>query len=345
MNPFKLNRVANTGLEVTRMGFGGGTLGDPNEIISEVRSLETIDAAFSAGIKFYDTAPWYGNGKSEHRLGTYLRNQPRDSFSLNTKVGRYYTRPDDVGAFQQPRWLGGLPFEVNFDYTAGGLERSYRESLLRLGLNRVDSLVIHDLDIKFHQTEEAVDARFKELIDGGGYAYLKSLKARGEIKAIGVGINFAGLMPRFLNYCDIDFFLVAMPYTLLDQPTLEEAFPMCEARGVSVISGAVFASGILATGVVGNALYGYQPAREEALRRVSAMEEVCERYQIPLGAAALQFPLGHPIVSSVIPGMNSPAIVRKNLEWFQLDIPDDLWAELKSGGLLGEEVPVPILKG
>lgn len=324
-----------------QLGFGGGTLGDPNEIVSETQSFETLNEAYRSGITYFDTAPWYGVGKSEHRLGTFLRNQPRKSFSINTKVGRYLTRPENLDAFSQNRWAGGLPFEVNFDYTAEGFRRSYRESLLRLSLNRVDSLVIHDLDHKFHGSMERVDARFKELTDGGGFEYLKSLKDGGEIQAIGVGINFAELMPRFLEHFDIDFFLVAMPYTLLDQPALDEGLPLCESRGVSVVSGAVFASGILATGVKSNPLYGYRPAEDEIISRVRSMEQVCERYHIPLGAAALQFPAGHPSVVSVIPGMNSPEIVSTNLDWFQLDIPDDLWSELKAEGLLRADVPTP----
>ena len=340
-----MNPIGSTELEVPSLGFGGGTLGDPDEVISEQRSLDTLGDAFGLGIRFFDTAPWYGIGKSEHRLGAFLRNQPRSDFTINTKVGRYFTRPENLDTFQQLRWAGGLPFEINFDYTAEGFERAYQESLLRLSLNRVDSLVIHDLDQKFHDNDAGVDAGFKELIDGGGYAYLKSLKEAGEIKAIGVGINFAELMPRFLEYCDIDFFLVAMPYTLLDQPVLEESFPLCEKRGVSVISGAVFASGILATGVKNNPLYGYQPAEEAVITRVRAIEQVCDRYEVPLGAAALQFPKGNPLVASVIPGMNSPDIVRTNLQWFQLDIPDDLWAELKAEGLLGVDVPTPKAEG
>ncbi len=342
MNPFKTNRIGKTELEIPNLGFGGGTLGDPDVVVTEQQSFDTLAEAYDKGIRFYDTAPWYGIGKSEHRLGSSLREQSRADFVLNTKVGRYLTRPDDVDTFGQGRWAGGLSFEVNFDYTAAGLERSYRESLLRLSLNRVDSLIIHDLDYKFHGSMEGVDARFKELIDGGGYDYLKSLKESGEIKAIGVGINFSDLMPRFLEYCDIDFFLVAMPYTLLDQPVLETSFPLCEKHGVSVISGAVFASGILATGVKNNPLYGYQPAEDEIVSRVRAMERVCDRYDVPLGAAALQFPHGHPLVTSVIPGMNSPEIVRTNLEWFQLNIPNELWAELKEEGLLGVDVPTPV---
>ena len=341
MNPFQSNRIGDTDLSIPSLGFGGGTLGDPEQMTTEPNALDTLGEAYDLGIRFYDTAPWYGLGKSEHRLGAFLRNQDRQKFWLNTKVGRFLTRPKNVDTFEQQRWAGGLPFEVNFDYTEAGFERAYRESLLRLSLNRVDSLVIHDLDTKFQGSMEGVDASFKELLEGGGFAYLKSLKDAGEIKAIGVGINFADLMPRFLEYCDIDFFLVAMPYTLLDQPALTESFPLCQKRGVSVISGAVFASGILATGVKNNPLYGYQPAEASIIHRVRAMEAICDRYEVPLGAAALQFPKGHPIVASVIPGMNSPEIVETNFDWFQMDIPGDLWAEFKSEGLLGADVPTP----
>jgi D-threo-aldose 1-dehydrogenase len=337
----KQNQIADTEMYVSQFGFGGGSLGDPNEVISEYQSLDTLDSAHSSGVRFYDTAPWYGNGKSEHRLGTYLRNQPRDSFVLNTKVGKYYTRPKEIETFHQDRWLGGFQFELNFDYTEAGFERSYCESLLRLSMTRVDSLVIHDLDHKFHPEEGGVEKRFRELLEGGGFAYLKSLKARGEIKAIGVGVNFAELMPRFMEYCDIDFFLIAMPYTLLDQPALQGSLPLCEKNGISVVSGAVFASGILATGVDNNPLYGYRPAEDKVITRVRSIEQICNRYNVPLGAVALQFPLGHPSVKAVIPGMNSPEIVKKNLEWFQVGIPSDLWSELKEEGLLGLDVPVP----
>lgn len=342
MDPLKQNRIADTEMFVSQFGFGGGTLGDPNEIISEHQSLDTLTASYSSGITFYDTAPWYGNGKSEHRLGTFLRTQARGTFTLNTKVGRYYTRPQDVETFHQDRWLGGFQFELNFDYTAEGFDRAYRESLLRLSMTRVDSLVIHDLDHKFHPEEGGVEKRFRELLDGGGFEYLKSLKDSGEINAIGVGINYAELMPRFMEYCDIDFFLVAMPYTLLDQPALEVSLPLCEKHGVSVISGAVFASGILATGVRSHPLYGYEPAEDSIISKVGAIERICQRFNIPLGAVALQFPLGHSAVKSVIPGMNSPEIVQKNLDWFKTDIPADLWSELKEEGLLHREVPVPV---
>src|SRR5690606_28706867 len=236
-----------TALMAPRLGFGAGTLGDPFEVIAEHQADLTLECAYAAGIAYYDTAPWYGNGKSEQRTGRVLQTKPRGEFKVSTKVGRVYRRPDDVATFSQSRWLGGLPFDLRFDYSRDGVLRSYEQSLLRMGLNRVDALVVHDLDFKHHKTEAAVAARLAELDEGGGHTALMELKRRGEIAAIGVGINHVGMIPRFLDRFEVDFFLVAMPYSLMDQEALREELPLCDQQGVSVVIGAPFASGILAT--------------------------------------------------------------------------------------------------
>ena len=341
MDPLALSTIGRTGLQVTRLGFGGATLGDAREAIDEARSAATIEAAYDAGIGFFDTSPWYGNGKSEHRFGHVLRTKRRDSFVLSTKVGRVFSRPKDVARFAQDRWVGGLPFELRFDYTRDGVLRSYEDSLTRLGMNSVDALLIHDLDFNHHATEQGVNARFRELEAGGGYAALQELKARGEIRAIGAGINHAGMIPRFLERFELDFFIVAMPYTLLNQEALDAELPLCAARGVSVVIGAVYASGILARGPDDDPLYGYRPAEPEIVERTRRIEAVCRRHDVPLGAAALQFPFGHPSVSSAIPGPNTAAQVRTNLQWMRAEIPTDLWAELKADGLLRPDAPTP----
>jgi D-threo-aldose 1-dehydrogenase len=341
MDPFETRTLGATGVLVTRLGFGGGTLGDPWEVIDEARADLTVEAAYAAGIGFFDTSPWYGNGKSEHRFGRVLRTKPRESFVLSTKVGRVYFRPEDPKSFSQARWAGGLPFDLHFDYTRDGVLRSYQDSLMRLGLTTIDALLIHDLDLRHQKTEAGVAAAFHQLEAGGGYAALAELKAVGEIRAIGAGINHTGMIPRFLERFEIDFFLVAMPYTLLDQLALAEELPLCLERGASVVIGAVFASGILARGPAEGALYAYKPAEGEVLERTRRIETICARYGVPLAAAALQFPLHHPAVASVIPGPNSPAQVRANLQHVRRAIPTDLWAELKAERLIDPAAPTP----
>jgi len=336
-------RIAETGLHVPALGFGGGTLGDPDVITSEDQAQATLEEAWRLGIRYFDTAPWYGNTKSEHRIGTFLRQKPRSDFVISTKIGRVYFRPGDPEDFKtskwMKRWAGGLPFDLRFDYTRDGILRSYEDSLTRLGLNRVDALVIHDLDIKHQQTEEGVLAALDQLDAGGGFQALADLKASGEIKAIGAGINLAGMIGRLLPRFPIDYFLVAMPYTLLDQPALDGDFDLCANHRASVVIGAVFASGILAAG---HGQYGYQPADAVIQDRVSALGDVCRRHGVELPAAALQFPLAHPVVASVIPGANAPEQVTQNVSNFQAGIPDAFWADLKSENLLHPKAPTPV---
>ncbi len=347
MDPLVVRQIGATDIAITRLGFGGGALGDAFEVTSDDQAAATLSTAWEYGINYYDTAPWYGNTKSERRVGAFLQCRPRDAYFLNTKVGRIYFEPSDLADFKanspwMKRWKGGLPLDLRFDYTREGVMRSFEDSLQRLGLDRVDALTIHDLDLKHQKSEDGVAARFRELEQGGGWAALTELKARGEIRAIGVGINHVGMIPRFLERFPIDFFLVAMPYTLLDQDCLDEEFPLCRERGASVIVGAVFCSGILATGVQPGAKYGYQDADSEVVGRVKRMAAVGERHGVPLGAAATQFPLGHPVVASVIPGPNSPAQMEQIRAWFKHEIPADYWAELKAEGPLRADAPVPV---
>jgi len=218
--------------------------------------------------------------------------------------------------------------------------RSFEDSLQRLGLPRIDLLLIHDLDLSHHGTEASVTAYLTELHNGGCRALLE-LKQSGLIRGIGAGINERGMMPRFLDLMDIDFFLVAMPYTLLDTDVLDDEFPRCAARGVGFVIGAPFGSGILATGAVQGARYRYAEAPAEVLDKVRRIEAVCDRHKVPLAAAALQFPMGHPAVAAVIPGALSPEHVTRNVAAFRFAIPAAFWAELKHEGLLRADAPVP----
>ena len=239
------------------------------------------------------------------------------------------------------RWKGGLPFVLRFDYTGNAVRRSYEDSLQRLGLNRADFLVIHDIDPRHQKGEDGVRRSLEQLDAGGGYAELASLRARGEIQAIGAGVNHTGMIPRFLERFDLDYVLVAMPYTLLDQEALEGELQLCEKRGVRVVIGAVFASGILATGSTGTARYRYQPAPEAVREKVSRIQALCDAHGVALNAAALQFPLAHPAVATVIPGANSPQQVEHNLAAFRSEIPQAFWAALRAEGLVHEDAPLP----
>jgi D-threo-aldose 1-dehydrogenase len=340
MAPLARRTLGRTGISVTQLGFGGAGLGDLFTKVPEAEATATLQAAWDAGIRYYDTAPWYGRGQSEHRFGRFLYQQKRLDFVLSTKVGRTLHPVHDVENFKGGMWAGGLPFQHKFDYSYAGVMRAFEDSLQRLGLTRIDVLLIHDLDFWHHQRIERVNAYLTELHNGGWRA-LQELKQSGRIGGIGAGINELGMMPRLLDLMDLDFFLVALRYTLLDQRVLDVEFPRCAANGVGFVIGGVFASGILATGAVAGAKNDYADAAPEVMATVAKMEAVCKRHGVPLAAAALQFPLGHPSVAAVIPGAITPDQVTRNVAAFRHAIPADLWAELKHEGLLRADAPTP----
>ncbi|MBT5191941.1 MAG: aldo/keto reductase [Rhodospirillaceae bacterium] len=341
----KIN-IGRTNVSVSRFGFGGVFIGDPDEITTDDQAQATLAAAYDGGVRYFDTAPWYGNTKSEHRLGQFLRNKPRQDFAISTKVGRVYSRPADEADFKAnspwaKRWLGGLPFELRFDYTYDGVMRSYEDSLARLGLARVDCLAVHDLDPRHQKSEAGVAAALDQLEQGRGFAALRELKEQGEIGAIGAGINEVGMISRFVERFEMDYFLIASPYNLLEQTALAEDLPLCEEHGIGVVLGAVFASGILASGSRAGAKFRYQAADTAILERVREIDLICQRHGVPLTAAALQFPLHHGAVNCIIPGANHPDQVTANLAAYTTAIPDDLWRELKQQGHLPLEAPTP----
>ena len=340
MNPAETRPLGRTGVRPTQMGFGGASIGELFVRVPEEEALACVRAAWDAGIRYFDTAPWYGRGLSELRTGAGLRDRPRNEYVLSTKVGRWLRAPADPARFTTAPWIGGVRFEVVFDYSYDGIMRAYEQSQLRLGLTRYDLAIIHDLDLGYHAPEEKLATYFAQLATSG-FRALSELKTAGLIRGIGAGINALGLIPRFLDLFDMDFFLVAMPYTLLNQEVLHEEFPRCIERGIGFVIGAVFSSGILATGAIPTAHYNYAPAPPEILERVRRIEAVCARHGVPLAAAALQFPLGHPNVASVIPGASRLEQVRRNVTAFEHPIPGALWTELKAESLLRQDAPVP----
>lgn len=332
-------RVGRTSLELPVFGFGAAHLGELYARLDEAQSRATLDAAWDAGVRYFDTAPWYGRGLSEHRLGGFLRTRPRDEFIVNSKVGRILRRPDDPKTFSTAPWAGGLPFDVTFDYTYDGIMRSYEQLLQRLALNTVDSLVIHDLDTMFH-TPEATNTYMSQLT-GSGMKALDELKRNGHIQAIGIGNNIPGWLDQALDRVDVDFAIVAMPYTLLDQSVLDTSMKRCLDRDISVVIGAPFASGILVTGSGAGAMYAYGKASPEVQAKVRGIEAVCKAHNVSMPVAALQFVLAHPAVASVIPGAAKPSEVQQNVAALDVKIPASFWSDLKAQGLLVQSAPVP----
>ena len=318
-----------------RLGMGCAPLGNIFTVYPEQQAQDTFTAAWDAGVRYYDTAPWYGHGLSEHRLGTALHAHPRAHAFISTKVGRVYT-PAPRGQDTRIRWAGGLNFALHFDYSAAGFAASYAQSQWRLGLPNIDALVIHDLDQGYQGT--AFDGHLHALT-GSGLAYLHGLKAAGEVSAIGMGINDLAAFAAFSDWLDVDFFLVAMPYTLLDQAALHGPMATCLKRGIKVIIGAPFASGLLTNPANPALTYNYAPASTEIRAKAIAIDVVCKAHNVPLMAAALQFPLLHPAVVSVIPGAMSPDQVTQNATNMALPITTDLWATLKTKGLIDADTP------
>jgi len=339
MDIFEKRPLGRSGLEVSCLGLGGAPLGDLYERIPEARALGTLEAAYENGIRLFDTAPLYGYGLSEHRFGHVLRRHPRDSYVLSTKVGRYLipTAPEKIDRGQ---WAGGLNMQPRFDYSYDGTMRALEQSFQRLGIERIDTVLIHDVDVWTHGSAEAYQARFREAVEGA-YRALHELRAAGTVRAIGVGVNEIGPSRGFVTETDIDALMLAGRYTLLEQEPLDELLPLLERRGVGILLAGPFNSGILASGPVAGAKYNYKPAPPEILRKTEQIEAVCARHGVKLAAAAIQFPLGHRVVAAIVPGAVRGEEVLANIALMTAKIPADLWAELKHEGLLRRDAPVP----
>ena len=322
------------------MGFGGAPLGNLYRRIEEADAQGALQAAWDAGIRYFDTAPQYGLGISERRFGEALRRWDRGDLTLSTKVGRLLVdcAPGEV----TPEAFVDVPQKrIVFDYSYDGVMRSHEESLERLGVSSIDVLLVHDVDVVSHGSQTASDARVRELFDRGGFRALTELRDAGTVKAIGAGVNEWQVCETLLGLGDFDCFLLAGRYTLLEQEALESFLPLCVSRDVGIIIGGPYNSGILATGAVEGARYNYAPAPPAILDRVRRIEAVCADHGVRLIEAALQFAIGHPAVRAVIPGAVSAAEVQTNARIFSRRIPHPLWADLKSAGLLRPDAPTP----
>ena len=331
-------QVGNTSFKLPPFGFGAVHIGGMYHRVSGETAHATLQAAWDSGVRFFDTAPWYGRGLSEHRIGDFLIDQPREEFIVTTKVGRWLRRPADPRNFDRTPWDGGLNFEVVWDYSYDGVMRAYEQSLQRLGLDSIDALLIHDPEAEL--SPDGIGPRMRDMVDTGIKA-LEELKRGGQIKAIGMGINASESLTTFVPQVPLDFCIVAMPYTLLDQSALYTGLKRCVDENVSVVIGAPYASGILATGPGPTARYRYAIADEQIQDKVRRIEAIGADHGVSLQAAALQFPLAHPAVVSVIPGAANPAEVQSNVGYLQETIPVAYWQALKAAELIDVEAPIP----
>ena len=323
------NTLGSSAVRISELGFGGGPLGGLFQLVDHDTAQGALAEAWAMGIRYFDTAPHYGIGQSESWFGEFLRQQPRETFTLSTKVGRLLVEQDPAGrtdeAFQVPATHRRV-----WDFSRNGVRRSLEDSLGRMGLDRVDILYLHD-----------VERHFQEALRQG-YPALAELRDEGVVGAIGAGMGDAGLLARLVQETDPDVVMLAGRYTLLDQSGLDELLPICQDRGVSVVAAAVFNSGVLAQRrPVDGAMYGYDQASPAVLERANRIAEVCAAHEVTLPQAAMAFPLTHPAVAGVVVGMRSAVEVRQNLPGFASGVPGQLWNDLRSQGLLDERVPVP----
>ena len=333
MIPDQRVALGSTALSVTRLGLGTAPLGGMFEAVDEDTAHAVVRRAWELGLRLFDTAPLYGHGQSERRLGHVLSELPRDDFVLSTKVGRLLRAgappdPTQVGPDGAYNWKGVPDVNPVFDFSYDGTLRSVEESLERLGLGRIDVLHIHDPDEHYAQALS------------GACVALEELRSQGVIGAVGVGMNQAPMLARFAREASVDCFLLAGRYTLLDHSALDELLPLCVEREISVIAAGIYNSGILADPRPG-ARFDYAPAERELLERARRLEQVCARHGMPLMAAAAQFPLAHPAVDTVLTGPRSIEELEQTERMLRVEIPAALWGELRAEQLLPEEAPVP----
>jgi D-threo-aldose 1-dehydrogenase len=330
--------LGQTGLAVTELGFGGAPLGNLLRPLDDEIARATLAAARAAGFGYFDTAPFYGFGLSERRMGDALRG---GEFVISTKVGRLLSpwgKSADENVLRHG-YASPMPFEPRYDYSYEAIMQSFHDSMQRLGLTQIDLLYIHDIGRMTHGP--ANEACMEELTSGGGLKALEQLRARGAIKGFGMGVNEVAACLEVMEHARMDVILLAGRYTLLEQTPLDDLFPRCEIAGTAIVIGGPFNSGILAAGSKSTATFNYEAAPKAVIKKVAAIEAVCAAHGVPLPAAALQFPLAHPLVASVIPGLDSPQRVEQAVTLYNTKIPAALWAELKAKNLLRKDAPTP----
>lgn len=332
---FEKRRVGATGLELTTLGLGSATMAGIFNAVPDEQARETVRAGLAAGINYFDTAPQYGFGRAEHLLGDGLRFRSEDVV-ISTKVGRLLrpVRRGDRRKYEH-NWADPFPFDMVYDYSYDAVMRSYEHSIQRLGLPKVDILYVHDIGAMTH----GVDGNrplWKQL-ETGGYKALQELKKSGDVKAIGLGVNEWEVLMDAFALGDWDIFLLAGRYTLLEQTSLSPFLETCLKRGASVVAGAPFNGGAL----MGTGNWNYAKAPPEISRRVAGLEAFCKEFGVPIGAAALQFPLHHKAVVNVLFGPKSPAELEGTLKWWNTPIPAAFWTALADRRLVAPGTPLP----
>ena len=325
-------------LKIKNISYGTAVLGNYYEVLSNEEASKVINKAFDLGINYFDTAPLYGFGLSEHRVGMNLQLKDRDSYILSTKVGRLLS-PADPKEIDRGAWKGGLNFNPYYDYSYDGTMRCIEQSMHRLGISKIDILHIHDVDYFTHKEKHLVEKYFSEAIKGA-YKALEELRRNGNISAISIGINEFEMAERFLKEVDVDCVMLAGRYTLLEQNSLKTFLPLCEKNKVDILLAAPFNSGILA-GNENNLNWNYAKASKELIDKVHSLKKICGNYNIPLAAAAIQFPLAHPVVKTVVTGAVNVKELEDNVSYLDVKIPNDFWQELKELNLIAKESPVP----
>ncbi len=323
MNPLEKAPIGNTAIQVTRLGLGGGVFGGLYREVPEETVAAIVEQALQAGLSYVDTAPLYGHGKSETRLGRALSSVPRGSYVLSTKVGRLLV-PEDPAKATSELFEDVPPFLPVFDFSYDAAMRSFEASLVRLQLDRVDILYIHD------------PVGYYDDVMRGAYPALRELRRQGVVKAIGIACWDVDLSLRFGQAGEFDLFMLPGRYTLLDQSAAKELLPFCRESGASIVVAAPFYSGILATGAQRGAKFNYQDAPPDVLARVRNMEAVCEQFEVALPAAALQFPLRHPLVAAVVAGARTEAELLANMQHMERPIPEEFWSEMIARELLAD---------
>jgi D-threo-aldose 1-dehydrogenase len=333
MVEFARRRIGRTKLEVTELGLGCATLGGSRIGVARQAAEDIVSAAWAAGLRYVDTAPFYGVGQAERAVGDAMRDHPRDDWVLSTKVGRLL-RPNPTGVFGDGR-THPLPFDPVYDYSHDGIMRSFEDSFQRLGLAKIDILYVHDIGAYQHGPE--AHAGHMKVLHESGYRALESLRGSGAVSAIGIGVNEREVLLEAMEWGQWDAFLLAGRYTLLEQAPLDDLLPKCIAAGTSIVVGGPLNSGILA----GRDTWNYDVAPPEVMARVKQIVTICDSHKVPLPAAALQFPLAHPAVAAIIPGPRNADEFRQNLDLLAHPIPAALWSDLRQAKLLHPDAPVP----
>ena len=330
-------RFARSGIETTLLGFGSAPIGNLFKSITTEVAHEMVHSAWNAGIRFYDTAPMYGHGLAEHRMSDALFEYPRSEYILCSKVGRTLT-PSPMGSFDHGAWEKVPPLKADFDYSYEGTFKQVEQSLQRMMSDRIDVLLVHDIDTYTHGNSQP--QRYKEAIQGSFKALIK-MREEGITSAIGVGVNETDVCYNVAREVDIDALLLAGRYTLLEQESLDDLMPLCEQRGISVILGGVFNSGILATGATAGAKFNYAKAPEKILEKTRKIQSICKDFGVSLPAAAIQFSAAHPAVVNVCLGARNLEQWNQNFAYLNEAIPNDFWQKLVKQGLLREDAPIP----